>query len=269
MSQNRNDTTSGQHGPKFTVREIPKEQAIGFIRRYHYSKIMPRLNKHYLGFYTGNRLAGVVALGWGTQPLQSIRKMFPRHRLQSGDYLEIGKMCFLPEMNGNQCFGSRVLSQLVKWLKINTDCLFLYTLADGIMGKCGYVYQAANFRYIGSFPTSVYRCTATGEKIHPRSARLLLEENAALDGVERRFWLTHGYCEYKGIEKINGLMFRYLYPLNRQAKRILNAYPEYRGLPNPKDKDLKFTMRTAPGVYAPIPPPLFNRDVCQFNTQKC
>ena len=77
--------------------------------------------------------------------------------------------------------------------------------------------------------------------------------------MERRFWLTHGYCEYKGIEKINGLMFRYLYPLNRQAKKILNAYPEYRGLPNPKDKDLKFTMRTAPGVYAPIPPPLFNR----------
>lgn len=65
MSQNRNDTTSGQRGPKLTVRKIPKEQAIGFIRRYHYSKIMPRLNKHYLGFYTGNRLAGVVALGWG------------------------------------------------------------------------------------------------------------------------------------------------------------------------------------------------------------
>ena len=52
MSQNRNETASGQHGPKLTVREIPKEQAINFIRRYHYSKIMPRLNKHYLGFYT-------------------------------------------------------------------------------------------------------------------------------------------------------------------------------------------------------------------------
>lgn len=85
MSQNMNDSTSGQCGPKLTVRKIPKEQAIGFIRHYHYSKIMPRLNKHYLGFYTGNRLAGVVALGWGTQPLQSIRKIFPRHRLQSND----------------------------------------------------------------------------------------------------------------------------------------------------------------------------------------
>ena len=47
--------------------------------------------------------------------------------------------------------------------------------------------------------------------------------------MERRFWLTHGYCEYKGIEKINGLMFRYLYPLNKEAERILNAYPEYQG----------------------------------------
>jgi len=269
MNPNTNNAASGHNGPKLTVQEIPREQAVGFIRCYHYSKIMPRLNKRYLGFYADNRLAGVVALGWGTQPLQSIRKMFPRHRLQSSDYLEIGKMCFLPEMNGNQSFGSRVLSQLVKWMKRNTDCLFLYTLADGIMGKCGYVYQAGNFRYIGSFPTSVYRCTATGEKIHPRSARILLEENAAFDGVERRFWLTHGYCEYKGIEKINGLMFRYLYPLNKQAEKILNSYPEYRGLPNPKDKNLKFTIRTAPGVYTPIPPPVFNRDVFQFNIQKC
>lgn len=269
MNPNTNNAASGHHGPKLTVQKIPREQAVGFIRCYHYSKVMPRLNKRYLGFYADNRLAGVVALGWGTQPLQSIRKMFPRHRLQSSDYLEIGKMCFLPEMNGNQSFGSRVLSQLVKWLKRNTDCLFLYTLADGIMGKCGYVYQAGNFRYIGSFTTSVYRCTATGEKIHPRSARILLEENAAFDGVERRFWLTHGYCEYKGIEKINGLMFRYLYPLNKQAEKILNSYPEYRGLPNPKDTNLKFTMRTAPGVYTPIPPPVFNRDVCQFNMQKC
>ena len=36
-----------------------------------------------------------------------------------------------------------------------------------------------------------------------------------------------------------------------------------------KVKDLVFTMRTAPGVYVPIPQPEFNRDVCQFNTQKC
>ena len=55
-------------------------------------------------------------------------------------------MCFLPSENGNGHFGSLALSALIKWVRQETDCLFLYTLADGIMGKCGYVYQAANFR---------------------------------------------------------------------------------------------------------------------------
>ena len=30
------------------------------------------------------------------------------------------------------------------------------------MGKCGYVYQASNFHYVGSFTTSVYRDSLTG-----------------------------------------------------------------------------------------------------------
>ena len=108
--------------------------------------------------------------------------MYKRQVLRTTDYIEIGKMCFLPDFNDTQCFGSIVISQMVKWLKANTRYLYLYTLADGIMGKCGYVYQASNFQYVGSFTTSVYRDSLTGEKIHPRSARLLLEENAAFDG---------------------------------------------------------------------------------------
>ncbi len=261
---------SGQVGPKprLDVREIPRDTAVDFIRRYHYSKVMPRLNRHYLGFFVEGRLCGVVVLGWGTQPLQTIRKIFPRHRLKTTDYIEIGKMCFLPECNGTKYFGSLVISALARWLKANTDYLFLYTLADGIMGKCGYVYQASNFRYCGSFTTSVYRDSLTGEKIHPRSARLLLEENAAIDGVARRHWLTFDYCQHKGIEKINGRMFRYLCPLTRAARRILAAYPEYNGLSYPKDCDLLFTIRTGRGQYRPIPQPQFNKDVCQFNVQR-
>ena len=81
---------------------------------------MPRLNRFYLGFFIDGRLAGVVVLGWGTQPLQTIRKLFPCHVLRTTDYIEIGKMCFLPDFNDTQCFGSIVISQMVKWLKANT-----------------------------------------------------------------------------------------------------------------------------------------------------
>lgn len=251
-----------------TVWEIEKEMAVDFIRCHHYSKVMPRLTKHYLGFYTGEELLGVVTLGWGTQPLKTIRKIFPNHLLSTSTYLEIGKMCYVPAMNGNRHFGSSVLSLLIKWLQQNTDCLFLYTLADAIMGKCGYVYQAANFRYIGSFQTSVYRCRYTGEKIHPRSARILLEENAKMDGVDKRFWLTHEYCMHKGIDKINGRMFRYIYPLNNTAIKILESYPEYQGLDYPKDKDLYLSVRVSPRTYEQIPIPYFAPNVCQYNVQK-
>lgn len=249
------------------IREIDKEIAISFIRTYHYSKIMPRLTKYYLGFYEGEKLCGVVTLGWGTQPLQTIKKLFNKHEMKTQDYLEIGKMCFLPECNETRSFGSRVCSKLVKWCKQNTECLFLYTLADGIMGKCGYVYQASNFQYIGKFKTSVYMDIKSGEKVHPRSAKQLCIENAKWSGKDKVFWLTHDFCKYKGIDKINGLMFRYIYPLNANAKNILSQYQDYIGLPNPKQIDLTFEKRVDNGKFQQIPQPQFNMNVFEHNYQ--
>lgn len=249
------------------IRQIEKYIAVSFVKSYHYSKIMPRLTKHYLGFYEEDELCGVVTLGWGTQPLQTIKKIFYNHDLTTTDYLEIGKMCFLPKYNNNQNFGSRVCSMLVRWMKDNTNCLFLYTLADGIMGKCGYVYQASNFKYIGNFKTSVYMDIITGEKIHPRSAKQLLVENAKWEGKDKVFWLTDAFCKYKGIDKINGLMFRYIYPLNNKAKRILKKYPEYQNKKNPKNEDLIFERRVKNGKFERISRPNFNMNVFNYNYQ--
>lgn len=250
-----------------SISEIDKETAIEFVQNYHYSKILPRLTKYYLGCFEGDNLCGVITLGWGTQPLQTIKKLFYKHTLITTNYIEIGKMCFLPSHN-NSNFGSRVMKQLVKWLKHNTDYMFLYTLADGIMGKCGYVYQASNFIYIGKFKTSVYMDKFTGEKIHPRSAKQLCVENAEYEGKNKIFWLTHDFCEHKGIDKINGLMFRYIYPLNKSSKIILEDYPEYKCLKNPKDDALLFEKRVAKGKFEPIEQPNFNMNVFNYNYQK-
>lgn len=248
------------------IEEIPKNEAIRFIRQYHYSKIIPKLCKYFLGIFSSQKLLGVVELGWGTQPLQTIRKLFPDTALQTTDYLEIGKMCFLPEMNHTQYFGSHALSTLIQWLKRHTDCLFLYTLADGIEGKCGYVYQASNFFYCGHFKTSVYRDQQTYEKIHPRSARRLLEENARFDNVEKKHWLTQDFCEYKGIEKINGRMFRYIYPLTKGTKQLLKN-STYCQKDYPKDKDLQFEVRIGHRKYKQIPQPKFNKNKLFYNIQ--
>ena len=249
------------------INEIDKEIAVSFVQKYHYSKIMPRLTKYHLGVFEGEKLCGVVTLGWGTQPLQTIKKIFYKHDMKSNDYLEIGKMCFLPEMN-NGNFGSRAMKSIIEWMKKNTDCLFLYTLADGIMGKCGYVYQASNFVYIGKFKTSVYYDKKTGEKIHPRSAKELCKENAVFEGKEKVYWLTDEFCKHKGIDKINGLMFRYIYPLSRTAKGLLKEYPEYNGLQNPKDNVLLFERRVGNGKFEIIDKPTFNMNVFNHNYQK-
>lgn len=252
----------------YLLSEIDKETAVTFIHRYHYSKILPRLTKRYLGVFNDRGMVGVVTLGWGTQPLQTIKKIFPNEDMTTEKYFEIGKMCFLPMINNDRNSGSRIMSALIKWMQKNTNCMFLYTLADGIMGKCGYIYQASNFKYIGSFKTSVYMDRQTREKIHPRSAKNLLLENAEWENKEKLHWLTHDFCEYKSIDKINGLMFRYVYPLNKSGKQLLEKHYGDSKLKNPKEHDLSFSKRVRKGKFDSIDKPDFNMNIFNHNYQK-
>src|SRR5689334_8726408 len=123
---------------EYVIKEIDKLDAGEFIHRHHYSKVMPRLTKHFLGIHLNEVLVGVLTLGWGTQPLATIRKLFPT--LTTKDYYEIGKMCMDPSMPRNS--ESQMLSSVISWMKVNTpERKFLFTWADGIVGKVGYVYQ--------------------------------------------------------------------------------------------------------------------------------
>ena len=151
---------------------------------------------------------------------------------------------------------TQMISQVVRWIKENCpDVKFLYTLADGIMGKCGYVYQAANFYYGGEYWTDSYM-SSKGEKVHPRTTRKLCKDNwlwhyderssgfsqefkdkhdqkvkLALENntklpKEQVFWLTPEFMNHIGMKKVKGKMFRYIYPLNKRAKKLLKKSPE-------------------------------------------
>ena len=97
----------------FEIKLLHKQNAIDFIQKYHYSRgQMPSLTKHYLGFYLNDTLRGVLTLGWGTQPRQTINKMFPG--LESKDYYEIGKMCMDEDMPRNS--ESQMISATIKWM---------------------------------------------------------------------------------------------------------------------------------------------------------
>ena len=247
---------------KFDLREIPKQDAAKFIHTNHYSPILPVITKHWLGGFLDGELKAVMTLGWGTQPKRTIKKLFPE--LDTQDYYEIGKLCLLDELPRNS--ETQFISVAMKWMKKNLpEKKFLYTLADGIMGKAGYVYQAASFYYGSYFKTHVYR-SATGEKIHPRTTNKLCHENAEFLGKEKVFWLTHDFMETKGIEKYSGLMFRYIFPLTKQAKRIMKNSSTVEWNQNyPKEKDLKFWKMMGTRNYIEVPMPEFNYEIIEYN----
>ena len=247
----------------FEISEIEKSVAIEFIQKRHYSKVMPRLTKHFLGFTVDEELVGVVTLGWGTQPLHTIKKLFPN--LTSVDYYEIGKMCMDDKMPRNS--ESQMLSTLVRWIKTNLpEKKFLYTWADGIVGKAGYVYQASNFYYGGFIWTDIY-ISPTGEKIHPRSSKALLKENAEFLGKEKLFWMTPDFMKIKGIRRVRGKQFRYIYPLSKESKKLMdNGSTVVWGQPYPKELDLLWKEQVAKGKYDWLEGiPEMNLSVVEYN----
>ena len=262
----------------FEVIEIDKNLTTKFVQKYHYSPVMPAITKHYLGFFLDGDLKGALTLGWGTKPRHTFNKMFPNVGILEKEdgkfvhdikdwYYEIGKMCLSTELNHNRGAGSQMVSATIKWLKNNTKCQFLYTMADGIMGKCGFVYQASNFYYGEKYFTSVY-LMENGEKLHPRTSKDLCMENAKFSGKEKVFWMTTDFMIHKGIRRIDGLMFRYLYPLNKKAKRMMKQSSMNWDKNYPKSKDLEWFDITDKKNKKSVPQPDFKMDIDNIEYNK-
>ena len=260
----------------FVVKRIHKVNAIELIQKYHYSPVMPGITKYYLGLFLDNKLKGVLTLGYGTKPRHTFNKMFPSVGVLDTDdneefihdinewYYEIGKMCLIDDLNENKIAGSQMVSAVIRWLKDNTQCKFLYTMADGIMGKCGYVYQASNFYYGEKYFTSVY-LMENGEKLHPRTSKELCVENAKFLNKEKVFWLTTDFMKFKGIRRIDGLMFRYIYPLNKKAKKMLKNSSMEWTKNYPKEKDLEWRDVTDRKNKKTISQPAFTFENAKYN----
>jgi len=277
----------------FVIKLLSKSRAVSFVQKYHYSPVMPCIIKYNLGFFLGNKLSGVLTLGWGTRPRHTFNKMFPQYGILektnnnftidiNDTYYEIGKMCLTPELNGTGA-GSQMVSATIKWMKENTKAQFLYTMADGIMGKCGYVYQASNFYFGEKYKTTIYLMD-NGEKFHPRSSKKLCMENA--DFLVQKYgkdylvenykadkrgdryprWFTPDFCKSKGFSRIGGYMFRYLYPLNKKAKRVMLSESSMNWTKNyPKDIDLEWTDITDRSITKIIQKPNFTFDNSKYN----
>lgn len=239
----------------FEVKEIPKEVALAMVQKYHYSNTLPKLNKHFIGFFLDNKLVGIVTLGWGTRPVHTIKKIFPS--LESKDYYEIGRMCMTEEMPRNS--ESQMICNLIKWIKKNEpNVKILFTWADGIMGKAGYVYQACSFLYGGFATSDIY--LKDGIKIHPRQTRHLFVK----DENDKRVTIRPTYEQMleNNIIHIRGRQFKYLtFLCDKRTKKqllkecLISLHNDY-----PKEKDLKWEKQTNKGKWQECDKPFYKTD---------
>jgi len=195
------------------------------VNRWHYSKVKPRLTKLCLGgFSPSGELIISVSLGWGVRPVHTIKKLFPD--LGTSDYYEIGKLCANDAAPKNT--ESMFLGLMLRWLKKNRPQLkVIFTWADGIWGKPGYIYQAANFLYGGFIWTDRY-IDDQGRLVHPR--QLL---GARKDGKKSRLSVLE--LKQYHWQHIWGKQFRYVYFLGKPL-----SSPFVWGRTYPKNKDIEW-----------------------------
>lgn len=226
------------------------------VKKYHYSNTLPKLNKHFIGFFLDDVLVGVVTLGWGTRPVHTIKKIFPS--LESKDYYEIGRMCMTEEMPRNS--ESQMISKLIKWIKENEpDVKVLFTWADGVMGKPGFVYQACSFLYGGFSETDVY--LKDGIKIHPRQTRSLFAKSK--DDKRLTVRPTLEQLNQYGIKHIKGRQFKYLTFLcdKKTKKHLLKECLIELNFNYPKNNDLVWRVKNQNGKWQLCDKPYYKTDI--------
>lgn len=226
------------------------------VKAYHYSNILPRLNKHFVGFYLEDKLVGVVTLGWGTRPLHTIRKIFPS--LETKDYYEIGRMCMTEDMPRNS--ESQMLSQLISYIKCTyPEIKVLFTWADGMVGKPGYVYQAANFLYAGYIWTDMY--LKNGIKIHPRQTRQFFSKGKDDKRLSARPTLEQ--MNELGITHYKGKQFKYVYFVcDKRTKRdLIKECAIELNRDYPKQNSLEWKMKTSEGKWVLCDKPPYMTDM--------
>ena len=210
--------------------------------KHHYSQVMPKLTKLTFGLFCDGRIVGACTLGWGVRPEHTIKKIFPT--LGTADYFEIGKLCVSDEMprNTESVFLSGVISA-VKAMR--PEIKLLYSWADAIIGKPGYVYQAANFYFGGHIWTEIY-LSDDGVRVHPRTMQGLSKTKGEGKMNSRAYEVTKAL----GFSKWFGMQLRYVYPLCSKGewKRLLAGSPEKWERRNyPKIADLRWMKQTGKG----------------------
>jgi hypothetical protein len=243
------------------IKPVPVDVAYQLVSNHHYSRVMPKLTAVCFGGVIRGELLAVLTLGWGVRPLHTIKKLFPT--LMPPDYWEIGKMCLVDDLprNSESFFMSKVMAEVKR---LYPKKRVIYTWADGIMGKPGYVYQAANFYYGGFIWTDTY-VTADGEKVHPRTSKEIIRRS----GVEpERTRPSPAQLHAQHILHYQGKQFRYAYFLRDEKQLLKGSTVQWRRSDYPKESDLEWKVQDEKGYWETTTQPIFSGNYSYNNVRE-
>jgi len=206
------------------IKNISYQVARDFVAQHHYARKSPSTVRFSHGIFIGSKLIGVLMWGYGTRPLHTIKKIFPS--LRPPDYLELCRFCVHDSMPRNTESHILRLSR-EKIIHDNPEIKVLFSWADGMRGKPGFVYQSDNWLFGGFIISEFYRNRA-GEVVHPR--QLITRYGRRDKAFARRL----GFTKYRGPQ------FRYIRFIcgHKERKRLLRESPFDWSLPYPKMRDL-------------------------------
>lgn len=156
---------------------------------------------------------------------------------------------------------SQMIKSCVKWIKCNCPNIkILFTWADGMMGKPGYVYQASSFIYASYSPGEMY--LQNGVKIHVRAIKKLICDDYS---KESRVTVRPTLLQMNelGIKHYKGKQFRYFKFLCNKAEknRLLKECQAPLNEPYPKVKDLSWKVKNEVGEWVDCDLPPYTTDV--------
>lgn len=125
------------------VKPMSVKEARPYIATFHYSKTMPDSTKYVFGGYFGDILCGIVVYGMGTGKNQYL-SIVPT--IQNGQYLELTRLWCANDMPKNT--ESKLIATSLKMLP--DEIKLVISFADNSKNHAGTIYQATNWKYLGS-----------------------------------------------------------------------------------------------------------------------
>lgn len=129
----------------YRIAPVPREWIKDFIEKWHYSHSINGLRTTYCFSLISENNKMIGAALFGALGMANNWKKFGE---RESDVIELHRLCCIDDtMKNTESF---FISRCLRWLKQNTDIKTVVSYADENHNHKGIIYQASNFKYLGT-----------------------------------------------------------------------------------------------------------------------